>query len=131
MTDLTVPGKAQEMREASEVQSEIRRAVARIRIAHEILARLVESDDDSIRELLRSRAESLGARLTETELEVISQFVGGRSPASIAEDRGLAEKTVSNQLRTGYQKLGFSDRRELKGWGTAVSGFIVANPPKD
>ena len=131
MTDLTVPGKAQEMREASDVQSEIRRAVARIRIAHEILARLVESDDDSIRELLSSRAESLGTRLTETELEVISQFVGGRSPASIAEDRGLAEKTVSNQLRTGYQKLGFSDRRELKGWGTAVSGFILSEPSED
>ena len=119
------------MREASDVQSEIRRAVARIRIAHEILARLVESDDDSIRELLRSRAESLGARLTETELEVISLFIGGRSPASIAEDRGLAEKTVSNQLRTGYQKLGFSDRRELKGWGTAVSGFILSEPSED
>ena len=119
------------MREASEDQSEISRAMARIRVAHEILARLVESDDDTIRELLSSRAESLGTRLTETELEVISQFVGGRSPASIAEDRGLTEKTISNQLRTGYQKLGFSDRRELKGWGTAVSGFIVANPPKN
>ena len=119
------------MGEAPEVQSEIRRAMARIRVAHEILARLVESDDDSIRELLCSRAESLGSRLTETELEVNSQFVGGRSPASIAEDRGLTEKTIGNQLRTGYRKLGFSDRRELKGWGTAISGFIVANPPKD
>ena len=93
------------MREASDVQSEISRAMARIRVAHEILARLVESDDDSIRELLSSRAESLGTRLTET--------------------------TIGNQLRTGYRKLGFSDRRELKGWGTAVSGFIVENPPKD
>ena len=64
------------MSEASDVQSEISREVARIMVAQEILARLVESDDDTIRELLSSRAESLGTRLTETELEVISQFVG-------------------------------------------------------
>ena len=103
----------------------------RIRAAHEILAGLVESDDDSVKELLRGRAESLGARLTETELEVMLLFIGGRSPGSIAGERGLTEKTIGNQIRTGYQKLGFSDRRELKGWGTAISWFIVANAPRD
>ncbi len=105
--------------------------MARIRAAHEILAKLTVTQDDSIRELLRGRAESLGTRLTEAELEVMSRFVVGQSPDSIAEERQLTERTISNQLRTGFHKLGFSDRRELKGWGTAVSGFILAEPPED
>ena len=114
-----------------DIQREIGRAIAKIRVAHEILARLTTSQDDSMKEILRGRAESLGTRLTETELEVMSQFIGGQSPESIAEERGLSERTISNQLRTGYQKLGFSDRRELKGWGAAISGFILSEQRKE
>ena len=44
---------------------------------------------------------------------------------AIAEERGLSERTISNQLSTGCHKLGFGDRRELKGWGAAVSGFVL------
>ena len=113
------------------IQQEIRRAIARIQAAHEILARLTVSHDDSMKELLRGRAESLGARLTETELEVMSRFIGGQTPESIAEERGLSERTISNQLRTGCHKLGFSDRRELKGWGVAVRGFTITEPPEE
>ena len=45
-----------------DIQGEIRRAMERIRVAHEILARLTVTQDDSVKELLRGRAESLGTR---------------------------------------------------------------------
>ena len=93
------------------------------------LARLTVLHDDSMREVLLGRAESLDTRLTETELEVMSLFIGGWSTELIAEDRGLSERTISNQLRSGCHNLGLGDRRELKGWGVNVSGFILTQPP--
>lgn len=114
-----------------ESQTEIRRAIAKIRVAQEILSGLVVSHDTSLEDLLQDRAEALGGGLTRTELEVMSMFIRGRSPEAIAEERGLSERTISNQLSTGCHKLGFSDRRELKGWGTAVSRFVLAQQPKD
>ena len=108
-----------------DVQREILRAIAKIRVAHEILVGLDLSGFDSIMDLLRARAEALGNRLTDSELEVMAGFISGQSPESIAEERGLSERTISNQLRTGCHKLGFSDRRELKGWGTAVRGLSI------
>ena len=53
--------------------------------------------------------------LTQAELDVMSQVVGGRSPGSIAEGRGLTEKTISSQPRIGCHRLGFRNRREVKG----------------
>ena len=76
---------------------------------------------------LRGR-DADGNRLTRTELEVISRFIRGQSPEAIAEERGLSERTINNQLSTGCHKLGFGDRCELKGWGTAVSGFVLTQP---
>ena len=114
-----------------ECQREIRRAIAKVRVAQEILSSLIVSHDNSMEELLQNRAETLGSRLTRTELEVMAKFVKGQSPAAIAEERGLSERTISNQLSNGCHKLGFNDRRELKGWGGAVSRFILAHPPKD
>ena len=58
-----------------------------------------------------------GNRLTETELQVMLRFIRGQSPQEIAAERELSESTIKNQLRSGYHKLGFSDQRELKGWG--------------
>ncbi len=112
-------------------QRQIRRAIAKIRVAHEILAGLDTSSDESIVDLIRSRAEALGNRLTDTELEVVAGFIAGQSPKSIAEERGLSERTISNQLRTGCHKLGFGDRRELNGWGTAIRGFSISQPEEE
>ena len=120
--------------EALDIQDEIRRAIEIIRLAQEILARLVMSDDDSTHTfqiLLGARAAAQGNRLTEAELEVVSRFIEGQSPAEIAEQRGLVERTISNQLRSGCHKLGFSDRRELKGWSVAVNEFVLAHPPTE
>ena len=113
-----------------EFQREIRRAIAKVREAHEILSSLMVSHDNSTEDLLTGRANALGSNLTRTELEVISKFIEGQSPETIAEERGLSERTISNQLRTGCHKMGFSDRRELKGWAGAVSGFLLTQPPK-
>ena len=114
-----------------DMQREIRRAVGKVREVHEILSGLVVPHDNSIQELLRERADALGSRLTRAELQVISIFVDGQSPKTIAEERGLSERTISNQLRTGCHKLGFSDRRELKGWAVAVRKFLRDQPQKD
>ena len=114
-----------------EFQREIRRAITKVREAHEILSSLMVSLDNSIEDLLTDRANALGSNLTRTELEVISIFIEGRSPETIAEERSLSERTISNQLRTGCHKLGFSDRQELKGWAGAVSVFFLTQPPKD
>ena len=114
-----------------DIQREIRRAMAKVQEAQEILSRLIVPDENSIEELLRNRADALGNKLTKTELEVMSKFIEGQSPKTIAEEKGLSERTISNQLRTGCHKLGFGDRRELKGWGAAVSRFLLTQPPKD
>ena len=114
-----------------EFQREIRRAIAKVREAHEILSSVMVSQDNSIEELLQDKANALGGNLTRTELEVISKFIEGQAPKSIAEERGLSERTISNQLRTGCHKLGFSHRRELRGWAVALSGILLTQPPKD
>ena len=114
-----------------DIEQEIRRAMAKIRVAHEILASLDSTQEDPTVELLQNMAESLGNQLTQTELEVMSKFVGGQSPESIAEERQLNERTISNQIRSGYQKLGFTDRREFRGWAYAISGYPLVQPAKD
>ena len=113
------------------IKREIRRAIVRVREAHEILSSLIVSHDSSFEELLQDRADALGSRLTRTELEVTSKFIEGQSPETIAGERGLSERTISNQLRTGCHKLGFRDRRELKGWAAAISSFLPTQQPKD
>ncbi len=107
-------------------QREILRAIGKVRVAQEILSALIVLQDNSIEELLQDRADALGSSVTRAELEVMSRFVRGESTETIAEERGLSERTVSNQLSTGCHKLGFGDRRELKGWGDAVSRFVLA-----
>ena len=124
------PCEVLEDSERMEYQREIRRAIAKVRAAQEILSSLIVPHDNSMEEMLQDRAAALASRLTHTELEVMFKFLNGQSPEEIAEERGLSERTVSNQLSTGCRKLGFGDRRELKGWGTAVSRFILTQPPQ-
>lgn len=115
-----------------DIQKEMRRAIAKLRATHEILASLTVShdDSDSIEELLQDRADELGAKLTRTELEVIAMFIEGHSTEAIAEERGISARTIGNQLRTGCHKLGFNDRRELIGWCAAVRTFVLIQPPR-
>ena len=117
--------------EDAEIQEGIRRAILALQLAQEILAGLTAPEDSSIQPLLRERARVLGSWLTRAELEVVSKFLGGLSPEAIAEERGLSARTVSNQIRSGCRKLGFRDRREMRGWLSAASGYILTRPPED
>ena len=113
-----------------EVQREIRRAISALQLAQEILSGLAESDEDSTQTLLVERSSALGSWLTRAELEAVSRFLEGETSEEIAGDRGLSARTVSNQIRSGCRRLGFSDRRELRGWWTAASGYILTRPPQ-
>ena len=110
------------------VEEEIRRAMSAIQLAQEILARLATTDG-SMQRLLQERAEALGSRLTTMEMSAVVEYLEGESPEAIAEARGLSVRTISNQIGAGCHKLGFRDRREMRGWSAAVRGFIFTQPP--
>ena len=52
--------------------------------------------------------------LTPTELQVMDAWVAGASMRAIAEARGVAERTVANQLASIYRKCGVGSRDELQ-----------------
>ena len=68
---------------------------------------------------------------TRAELDTVSRFLEGETPAEIAGGRDLSARTVSNQIRSGCRRLGFSDRREIRGWWAAASGYILTGPRRD
>ncbi len=51
--------------------------------------------------------------LTESENAVARAVVAGRSNKEIAAERGVSVKTIANQLRAIYEKLGVASRFEL------------------
>ena len=53
------------------------------------------------------------AELTAAELAVAEAVIDGVGTREIATLRGVSERTVSNQLRVIYEKLGVSSRLEL------------------
>ena len=110
---------------------EIRRALRKVQEAQEILAGLAASDEITVEDVLLDRADAFGASLTDTELEVMSRFVEGQAPETIAEERSLSERTVDNQLRSAGRKLGFRDRREMRGWSAAISRLILTRQPNE
>ena len=71
--------------------------------------------------LLESRAERLGSRLTDAETEVLTRYAEGETVDSIAESRRISKRTAENQLGAATRKLGFADRRELRGYIKGVS----------
>ena len=107
---------------------EIRHAISALQLAQEILSGLAGSDEDSTRALLRERASAQGAWLTRAELDAVSRFLEGEAPEEIAAGRDMSARTVANQIRSGCRKLGFGDRREMKGWWGAASGYILTRP---
>lgn len=113
------------------VQAEVRRAVLAIQLGHELLARLVDCDGEGLQSVLKERAKSRDTSLTMRELDVVCGFLEGRSTKSLAQERGLKEKTIGNQIRAVCRKLGFADRRELKGWSGAARGYILTRPPEE
>jgi DNA-binding CsgD family transcriptional regulator len=51
--------------------------------------------------------------LTAAELEVTEGMIQGLSPRQLSRQRGVSERTVSNQLAQIYRKLGVSSKHEL------------------
>ena len=64
--------------------------------------------------------------LTATENQVAQGVVDGKSNKEIAAERGVSAKTVANQLRAIYEKLGIASRFELA--ARARSG---SQPPEE
>lgn len=56
--------------------------------------------------------------LTSTELEVLQMLIEGASNAEIAARRGRSVKTIANQVRAVYQRVGVGSRRELWAFST-------------
>ncbi|HEU4614052.1 MAG TPA: helix-turn-helix transcriptional regulator [Kofleriaceae bacterium] len=54
--------------------------------------------------------------LTPAEREVAEHVFAGRSNREIAEQRGVSERTIANQLASIYRKLELLDRHELVRW---------------
>lgn len=51
--------------------------------------------------------------LTTSEAEVVLWICSGRSNAEIGRARGRSERTVANQVKAVFRKLGVTSRREL------------------
>jgi len=52
--------------------------------------------------------------LTTGERDVLARAAAGESDEQIANARGTARRTIANQLRSAYDKLGIGSRRELR-----------------
>ncbi len=65
----------------------------------------------------------LTSTLSRAEREVMRLCLAGRSNGSIAAERGVALRTIANQLAAVYQKLGVRSRAEL---AAAVSSHGLA-----
>lgn len=51
--------------------------------------------------------------LTGSELEVVDRWTQGLSMRAIAEERGVAARTIARQIASAYEKLRVSSRAEL------------------
>lgn len=71
-------------------------------------------DLDDVELVVVALPADVGApELTAAEQEVVQLVVDGRSNREIAARRGTSVKTVANQLRAVYEKLGIHSRFEL------------------
>lgn len=69
-----------------------------------------------VRDLHDGGGDAVGpaTQLTDREMEVLAQIGAGRSNRRIAEELGLAEKTVKNHINNIYSKLHVESRIEAK-----------------
>jgi DNA-binding CsgD family transcriptional regulator len=56
---------------------------------------------------------ALPAALTPGERDIVTRLIEGASNREIARSRGTSERTVANQLKRIYRKLGVFSRAEL------------------
>jgi DNA-binding CsgD family transcriptional regulator len=58
-------------------------------------------------------APALPAALSPCERDIVTRLIEGASNREIARARGTSERTVANQLKRIYRKLGVFSRAEL------------------
>lgn len=64
--------------------------------------------------VVAARVDALDTtQFTDAERDVLTMLVEGASNADIARRRGRSVKTIANQVRAVYQKVGVGSRREL------------------
>lgn len=77
-------------------------------------ARVVTVDDEEFVVFSWSTTELvLPESLTEAERDVLRRWLEGASALEVARARRVSVRTVQNQLRAIYQKLGVSSRGEI------------------
>ena len=86
--------------------------------------RIVRHGDLELLVVDLSPLRPLPATLTRSEREVVTEMIEGASNAEIAKSRGTSMRTVANQLKSAYRKLGVFSRAEL----VALIGVV---PPSD
>lgn len=71
-----------------------------------------------------SPGRALFDSLTSAERTVLDGLLEGLSNAELARSRGVAERTIANQLASIYRKLGVGSRSEV----AALAAFSKAQP---
>lgn len=80
------------------------------------LVLLSMADDEETRCSFDDGASGEDEALSAAERAVAELAARGLANADIARTRGVANRTIANQLAEVYRKLGLSGRRELRAW---------------
>jgi len=76
-------------------------------------AKLLRQGDLELLVIDLPASPELPAELTPSERDIVMRLFEGTSNREIARARGTSERTVANQLRCIYRKLGVFSRSEL------------------
>jgi two-component system, NarL family, response regulator NreC len=98
--------------EPAELLHAFRRAVAGENYLHPRLGALMATGEDA--------AGDGGVALSEREREVVRLIAGGYTNPEIAEQMGVAERTVKTYRARAIEKLGFSSRAEITAYARRV-----------
>ncbi len=73
----------------------------------------VEDGEDESVEVQVRLSPTIFEQLSPAEREIVREICAGHDSASIARRRGVAVRTIANQLAVLFRKLGVGSRREL------------------
>jgi DNA-binding NarL/FixJ family response regulator len=82
----------------------------------------VEGTEYAVLAVPRRGIAGVAVHLTSAQRDVLAMVVEGWPNETIAARRKTSVRTVANQLRTIYAKLGVGSRVELAAWAVAVRG---------
>lgn len=73
----------------------------------------IEDEQESSMEVQVRLSPTIFEQLSAAEREIVREICAGHDSASIARRRGVAVRTIANQLAVLFRKLGVGSRREL------------------